>query len=178
MDAIKAKLIEEQRTNNIADIDTDLPNAEFLRYYVNTVHDFIESNHVEACLVLMHAENFYDVIVNYGKLAGDHLMKILGERARGAIRGEDAITYLGDGVLGLLLFDCSKENAPSVLNRIMVKMLSNPIEVKAGVEVITTVNVVYRQILLEDSFDTVIKRCHDTLEKTASQGGDRVVEAE
>lgn len=177
MDAIKAQLIEEQRSNNIIDIDTELPNPEFLRYYVNTVHDFIESNHVEACIIVVHAESFYDTIVNYGKLAGDQLVKVLGERARSATRGEDTVAYLGDGMLGLLLFDCNAENAPAAMGRIKAKMLASPVEVKAGVEVSATLNVAYHQISVEDNYDSVVKLCMDTLEKTASEGGDRVTEA-
>lgn len=177
MDIIKAQLIEEQRTNTVVDVDTDLPNAEFLRYYVNTVHDFIESHRVEACLIVMHAENFYDTIVANGKLSGDQLMKVLGERAKGATRAEDAVTYLGDGMLGLLLFDCDAKNAPSAINRIKIKMLIAPVEVKAGIEVSTTLNTVYHQLLLEDSFDSVIKLCTGAIEKQAAAGGDKVAEA-
>lgn len=178
IDAIKVKLIEEQHSNAVTDIDTDLPNAEFLRSYVNTVHDFIESQRVEAVLVTMHIEIFYDSIVNYGKLAGDQLVKTLGGRAKSSARAEDAITYLGDGVLGLLLFDCDAPNAPYAINRIKNKMLASPIEVKPGIKVPARLNVVYHQIALEDRFDNMLKQCYAAAEKSLQDGGSKVTEVE
>lgn len=176
MDLIKAQLIEEQHSNLITDVDTDLPNAEFMRFYVNAVHEFIESNNVEATFVTALAESYYDTIVSQGKLAGDRLMKTLGERANSSARAEDAVTYLGEGVLGFLLFDCSAENAPAALNRILGKMLQTEIEVSEGVTVDTYVNTVYHQISHEDSFETIVQLCYDALNQTSESEGNKLSE--
>ena len=176
LEAIKKQLIEEQKANNSIDPATSLPNYIALRQYITLVRDFVEKSRVEAIFALIDIETYDQTLHTKGEMAANLLVQTVGERFRKASRAEDTIGVIGNGIVGVLLFDCNTANAPLAFNRIKNKIIEAPVEIKPGLEVSVTINIAYHQVAENDTVEKVFRNCASMLDRSAQSGGNDIVQ--
>ena len=174
---MKAQMVEEQDANAYVDNMTGLPNITALRRYIEILLSYVKTNHIEATFALIDVESYYDVAEKYGVAEAAQMVKAVGERYRSAARAEDSIGYINEGIMGVLLFDCSSQSAPAAFGRIKNRLTDKPVEISTVGLVPVRVNITYHQINENDMVDGIIRLCAEVLDRSAKAGGNDMVEA-
>lgn len=176
MKEIKQRLQQEVSAQQITDTDTGLPSIAALLQYIDIVAEFITTHKVEAAFGIIDIEPFYPIQENYGPAAANRLMKEIGDRFKRTVRAEDSLGYFGDGMLGVLLFDCNNENAMVALRRIRASFTNKPIEILPGQSENITVNISFRQIIAGEDVGTLVQDCAAVLDRAAEEGGNKITQ--
>lgn len=177
MAEIKKHLVEEQKANVNIDTDTGLPTIMALREYIELVREFVQRNHVEATFALLDIENYENIAQTSGVEIANRLVQEVGERFRKASRAEDTVGVIGNGIVGVLLFDCNATNAPLAFGRIKNSIVEKPVMLAPAIDVTVKLNIVFHQIEEKDVVDTVFRTCATLLDRSARAGGNDIVEA-
>lgn len=103
------KLAEEFRYRALHDTLTGLPNRALLNEEFNRAVAHAKRVGKHFAVLLLDLDNFKVINDNYGHEAGDELLKLVANKIRAALRGEDIVCRLGGDEFIILLEDVESE---------------------------------------------------------------------
>lgn len=112
--------------------NNDIPDKGFFERCLKQVLASIADKKITANFALL---SICDYPMLKGSLSDKSFVALLGEinnRYHTTSRLDDAIGYLGDGKIGLLIIDCAPENLIIVLERILTKITAQAITLPTG----------------------------------------------
>jgi diguanylate cyclase (GGDEF)-like protein/PAS domain S-box-containing protein len=114
-DMTEAKLLTEKIEYQAShDALTDLVNRREFDVFVQRVVEKSQQDHSEQALCYLDLDQFKVVNDTCGHLAGDELLRQLGDILRSSIRQHDVLARLGGDEFGVLMYQCSLAQALSV----------------------------------------------------------------
>jgi GGDEF domain-containing protein len=91
-------------------------------------------------------------------------------------RTDDVIVNLGDARFGIILFECSQENAKLVTNRLRMKVANNPVVGENNQQISLTCSIAYTRIEGNKSREEPFRYCNKVLDQHQHEAGNRVYE--
>src|SRR3954453_8129665 len=129
----EAELIRQAELNEhqaLHDPLTGLPNRVLFGERIAHAITHAERRDTRLAILMMDLNRFKEVNDSLGHQAGDELLKVVGDRLRGALRASDTVARLGGDEFGLLLPEPSEtEDVIGVIDRIR-QALERPIYVQ------------------------------------------------
>lgn len=125
------RIVEQQRVMEYMsyhDYLTGLANRRAFTEFGEKLIALARREHREAALLFLDLSKFKDVNDKYGHIIGDELLRIIGERLRGAVRQDDLVARFGGDEFLILTYDVCPENMNPLLNRI-VHTIEEPIKI-------------------------------------------------
>jgi diguanylate cyclase (GGDEF)-like protein len=116
--------------------------------------------------------HFKEVNDSFGHAAGDELLRTLGPRLRGSLRGGDVLARIGGDELGVVLTDADAAYATTVAERLAVK-LEDPF-VLGAVRVRITASIGIAVAPADATDSAGLMRCADAAMYRAKASGERV----
>jgi len=129
----------------------------------------------ELVWLAMDVDNFKRFNDDYGHLAGDALLKSMGDLLNEKVRKGNVIGRVGGEEFAILLVSCSLENAQGFIARLLVDFEALSIETEMGDSVGATLSIGATEVQLGESIDKVWKRADDLLYQAKEQGRNQVV---
>jgi len=166
----------EQRIRQLAHFDelTGLPNRAL--FQDRLTQSILHAERAQTCVALMFIDldNFKAINDSLGHLAGDELLREVGERLRDSVRAEDTIARMGGDEFTVLLGDlpdaATAQRVAARLSRIILEALDQPVH-RGGHEMFTdgSIGVAIYPRDAEQAEDLV--RCADTAMYAAKKAG-------
>lgn len=152
---------------------TGLPNRLLFRDRVEQEIAISHRNQQQAAVLFLDLDRFKNVNDTLGHDAGDHLLKLVSERMRGAIRNNDTVARQGGDEFMVLLRDIhSTEDAALVAGHI-IKQLQSPFMLGAQeVHIGTSIGIA---LYPEDGrdFDALTKHADVAMYHAKANGGEQ-----
>ncbi|MCD6035848.1 MAG: response regulator PleD [Rickettsiales bacterium] len=142
-----------------------------------TVNHIHKLHTMESSVVVVMIDNPKAVLPEE-LLLRNELITAIGQRCIESCRTDDALVYLGQGRFGVVLFECPRDSAKTVANRICVSMAKAPFLLTGRKQVGLTVSVSYEEILEASAPASLIQRCNRVLDLHLEDGGNRVYNPE
>lgn len=118
-------LTEERRLQSVTDELTGLGNRRYLFQVLDAF--FVEYDHRRGperrlAFLFVDLDHFKEINDSFGHSAGDQLLKQLGPRLAGSLRGSDLLVRLGGDELGVVLIDTDLNHASGVAERLLARI--------------------------------------------------------
>jgi len=174
---LKEKVKSNESKIEAKDPQTGLPTIDSIVYAVDLSYYFMEQHHaIEACLVLFEVGNISYYKETYGEYVAYDIIGMLGGMVKKCCREEDVVSYMGDGIIGLVLIDCNAQDAKVVLRRIINRVNTSKMTMQNGKPINLALAVSFTQMRQDREVVDMINACENGLNKIASEGGDGVVQ--
>ena len=126
-------------------------------------------------VIMMDIDNFKDVNDNFGHIAGDQVIEILGKRLRNLIRGDDLAGRYG-GEEFIFFLSCDKATAKAVGERLCSSIASQAFVIDNNKKLFITVSLGVAFRTLDDRhFKDILKRADEMLYKAKRTGKNKVI---
>ena len=135
-------------------ITDGLTNLFNKRYFLETLEKETaraRRYHRPLSLIMIDLDHFKNVNDTYGHLAGDHILKELGELLRSRIRREEIVVRYGGEELAILLPETGKDGAMKVAEQ-MRKRVEDHTFIFAGKKITITISAGVAE-LIETNYD-------------------------
>jgi len=132
--------LAEARSQAVTDYLTSLPNR---RLFIRRTRDAITAGRLTGTgvtVMLLDLDNFKQLNDTLGHTAGDELLRLIGPRLHGAVRGTDTVARLGGDEFGLLLNPAPEAQATGRLADKVLRALHDPFDVH-GLSLRTTASI-------------------------------------
>lgn len=175
MDELKKQIMEQNSADEVLDVDIGVPNQVSIIKSLELIQTFIKEHHLEASFAVVSLDKLDSYYAIDSGNTANHIIRSVYETIAGTCREGDILGYLGDGRIGVALFDCSSENAKIVLNRIRMMIsskVSNPSE--SGADAGITVSSGFSAITLDFKIDEMLRKCRTSLMEAQNAGGNRI----
>ena len=134
-DEISVRKEAEEKLKYLAlhDALTGLPNRYLFEELCDAALRLAQRNKLEQAILFVDIDGFKKINDTLGHNAGDELLVLIGERLEKCVRNSDVVARIGgDEFVAHLAGTCSEQNAKLVASK-MVKTISTPFELAAGV---------------------------------------------
>lgn len=129
-DRLEEKLEEERRIlEHLSAHDplTTLMNRRALTKYAEKILSLAKRQGKEIAVMFIDLREFKQLNDAYGHTTGDNALKVIAERLKKSVRQEDAVARIGGDEFIVVAYDCGKEQAEKLANRI-VNVVEEPIK--------------------------------------------------
>jgi len=159
------------------DQQTGLATVDSIVYAVDLSYHFMEQHHaIEACLALIEVGNIGYYKETYGEYVAYDTIGMLGGMVKQCCREEDVVSYMGDGVIGLVLIDCNAQDAKIVLRRVVSRVNASKMTMQNGKPINLALAVSFTQMRQERPIEDMLNACESGLNKIASEGGEGIIQ--
>ena len=174
---IRSKSLDEDKARyRLLSETDDLTGVLNRRGFVQKAERYILScDNKELVWLALDVDNFKRFNDNYGHLAGDDLLKSMGDLLIEKVRKGNVIGRVGGEEFAILLVSCSLENAQGFIGRLLVDFESLSIETEQGSSASTTLSIGATAVRPGESVDKVWKRADDLLYQAKELGRNQVV---
>lgn len=177
MEELRQKIIESQKESDLTEYaDIGVADAELVQSNLELIHSFVKDHFFEASFTVMQVDQLATLEELHGKGVTNEVLKHVCDITRQSLREADILGYMGDGYIGLTLFDCNGEDAKLVLNRLRMAIESKPVGDKGSGEPVT-VSIGFMQLVPNTEVETIISMCYDASQKARDAGGNRIYKA-
>jgi PAS domain S-box-containing protein len=174
---LKEKVKNSESAIETKDPQTGLPTIDSIVYAIDLSYYFMEQHHaIEACFVLVEVGNIGYYKQTYGEYVAYDTIGMLGGMIKKCCREEDVVSYMGDGVIGLVLIDCNAQDAKIVLKRILSRVSSSKITMQNGKPINLALAVSFTQMRQDREVADMINACENGLNKLASERGEGLIQ--
>lgn len=126
-------------------------------------------------VIMMDIDNFKDVNDNFGHIAGDQVIEILGKRLKNLIRGDDLAGRYG-GEEFIFFLSCDKATVKAVGERLRSSIASQAFVIDNNKKLFITVSLGVAFRTLDDRhFKDILKRADEMLYKAKRTGKNKVI---
>ncbi|MFV9875637.1 MAG: diguanylate cyclase [Rickettsiales endosymbiont of Dermacentor nuttalli] len=158
------KQLQTNRSNpTMIEEDTGVMNKESFLECLSLVSEFINHNPIDTCIAMINIINYKNIVNNYGTKITKQFITEIVNRYNDCTRTEDVIGSLQENSLGVILFNCSAQDAVTVATRIKHKILSSPIMVDNNINIVPEVNIDYISITPNTNIYNIIDKCEKLL---------------
>ncbi|MCH8273129.1 MAG: GGDEF domain-containing protein, partial [Candidatus Marinimicrobia bacterium] len=114
----RLKLLIEKRSQNLYDKTTGLPNIKHFKESIEK--EIIRAKRYEEkfSIFIIDIVNFGKINKKYSQLAGDFVLKSIGQQAKRLIRESDMVTRYGGDEFSLIMLGVSKTFAIDIAKRV------------------------------------------------------------
>ncbi|AIL65917.1 hypothetical protein NOVO_07925 [Rickettsiales bacterium Ac37b] len=141
---------------------TGIMNKQAFLECLSLVSEFISNNPIDSCIAMISISNYSNIVKNYGTTITKQFITEIVHRYNECTRMEDVIGSLQDNTLGVILFNCSAQDAVTVATRIKHKIHSSPIVIDNNINIIAEINIGYIAITPNTSIYNLIDKCELT----------------
>ncbi|MCH8304085.1 MAG: diguanylate cyclase [Candidatus Marinimicrobia bacterium] len=126
----RLKLLIEKRSQNLYDKTTGLPNIKHFKESIEK--EIIRAKRYEEkfSIFIIDIDNFGKINKKYSQLAGDLVLKTVGQQAKQLIRESDTVTRYGGDEFSLVILGVSKELAIDIAKRVRKDFEKSVLEYK------------------------------------------------
>ncbi|TFB12650.1 diguanylate cyclase [Candidatus Marinimicrobia bacterium MT.SAG.4] len=126
----RLKLLIEKRSQNLYDKTTGLPNIKHFKESIEK--EIIRAKRYEEkfSIFIIDIDNFGKINKKYSQLAGDLVLKTVGQQAKQLIRESDTVTRYGGDEFSLVILGVSKELAIEIAERVRKDLEKSVLEYK------------------------------------------------
>ena len=126
----RLKLLIEKRSQNLYDKTTGLPNIKHFKESIEK--EIIRAKRYEEkfSIFIIDIDNFGKINKKYSQLAGNLVLKTVGQQAKQLIRESDTVTRYGGDEFSLVILGVSKELAIDIAKRVRKDFEKSVLEYK------------------------------------------------
>ncbi len=170
--SLKEKVIKMLNIVNLDPLTQVLSRVSFLRSLQEALERFYKFK-VKFSFCLIDVDYFKKINDTYGHLAGDLVLRKIGEILKSSLRGKDLVGRYGGEEFGIILLDIDKEEAKKVVERIR-KNVEKHIFLYEDKKIKVTISAGVTDVKDYDTINTLIKRADIALYKAKNNGRNRV----
>lgn len=148
---------------------TGLCNRSLLEQFVAREIERARRYERPLALLLLDVDHFKDVNDRYGHSIGDEVLREVGRRLQGAVRGSDVVARWGGEEFMLLAPETGGEQALELAEKLRV-LVRDEVIARAGR---VTVSVGVAGLDADDNFESLFRRVDDALYAAKTDGRDR-----
>ena len=152
---------------------TGLPNRSFFLDQLQRAADASRSEGKGLALLFIDVDDFKLVNDSLGHATGDHLLRVVSERLKGAIRGPDVVARLGGDEFAILLTECEEAEAALVAQRVL-EVMNEPVRLATRLHVSASVGVLWLSAP-EASAEELLRDADVAMYRAKSEGKSRSV---
>ena len=175
----REKHIKNLETLAITDELTGLYNSRFFYAILDKTIARVDRGNEDASLIIADIDNFKLFNDNYGHLAGDKVLRVMGSTLKSEIRKLDVACRYGGEEFGVILPDTDEKDALDVAYRLNRKVSGCPIEFEdeSGnmYNLPVSVSIGVGQVIKGDSAKNLVNRVDKYLYKAKEAGKNCVV---
>ncbi|MDY7562476.1 diguanylate cyclase [Pseudomonas sp. 10B1] len=165
--------LEEQRQKALVDPLTTLPNRAAWSERLEHEVDLWQKNGNNLLLSMLDLDHFKRINDNYGHLAGDKVLKIIGTELRKRLRPGDFIARFGGEEFVLLIPETSMIEGMALLNKLRMAVEACPFHFK-GEPVTITLSMGITAFRVGERSESVIHRADQALYRAKNEGRNRI----
>lgn len=165
--------LEEQRQKALIDPLTTLPNRAAWSERLEHEVDLWQKNGNNLLLSMLDLDHFKRINDNYGHLAGDKVLKIIGTELRKRLRPGDFIARFGGEEFVLLIPETSMIEGMALLNKLRMAVEACPFHFK-GEPVTITLSMGITAFRVGERSESVIHRADQALYRAKNEGRNRI----
>lgn len=166
--------LQEERARALTDVLTGLPNREAWEERLAQEYERWKRYRQPVCLVVIDIDHFKAINDNYGHLAGDKAIRLIGRSLRDRLRTPDFVARYGGEEFTVLMPETSSEQALVVIDELRAHVASLPFHFRGNqVSITFSAGVVD----FDDRGDApaLFERADQALYKAKQTGRDRVM---
>jgi diguanylate cyclase (GGDEF)-like protein len=158
----------------LADIDllTGLPKAPYMRKHIADLLSQMRQPRI-AALLCLDLDQFHSINLHYGRTIGDHMLKEIGSRLKGLLRGNDPVARIGGDSFMVLQYEVKRPSDVARLASRISGEISRPIQL--GSELVTVTPSIGIALIPRDGndVDTLMEKAQKAAmaPKDRSRGG-------
>jgi diguanylate cyclase (GGDEF)-like protein len=148
----------------LADVDllTGLPKAPYMRKHLAELLELKRNSHI-AALHCLDLDQFHAINLQYGRATGDQILKEVGTRLRGLLRGNDPVARIGGDSFMVLQYEVKRpSDVARLASRISVE-ISRPIQL--GSETVSVTPLIGFALIPRDGndVDTLMEKAQNAV---------------
>jgi len=120
---------------------TGLMNRRAFWHVLEQALDRVSRGGEHALLLALDIDHFKRINDNYGHPAGDHVLRVVTQRLRQAVRPMDDVARVGGEEFAVLCPNCPPSFAAAVAHRARTAVESEPIELPGHAPIVVTISV-------------------------------------
>ncbi len=171
--------IEELKNKIISDNDPKaITDVKGLMSAYNTVYDFIETDPIDVTLVTFGVDNYKSYLAHYNENELNEIFNKFAKFIKETCRDQDVVAYIENGIIAVILIDCSSQNALDVINRVIKANVNESSKIKMfdGRNFKPTLSVSYTQLDSAYNPSDVFDACMENTLNIQENGGHSISE--
>lgn len=181
IEALRDKLMSIHKDKAAAlDTKTGLANAQLLTNTLSHIVEFIKGYAIDISFALMNIDKLANLSQKYEGETESNILRAIGAIAEQTCRNEDLVGVMGNGTIGIILFDCNATDAQVVLNRLRQAVGTTqikPYEFEEKPLINVTSSFAFAELTGNHNIQELLNSCKASLDKAEKAGGNRVVQA-
>lgn len=144
----------------------------------NTAYEFIEADPIDVTLVTFGVDSYNSYLTHYDESGLTNILNGFAKFIKETCRDEDVVAYIEKGIIGVILIDCSKQDALDVINRVIKANANAAAKIKMvdGSNFKTSLSISYTQIDPEYNSSDVFDACLENTLNIQEAGGNSTSE--
>lgn len=169
-DFLKTNLESRQEV----DAATGLPNRTTTENYLKLLKNYLAANEMTASFAVIRLDRHERNFAHYGEKGCQVLLQHVANCCRSTFRSEDVVSVLADHVLGLILFDISRESVRMVLNRLRWNVRNHRLAFGSKDDFSVTISIAFDMINEVD--EDILSRCETEIERLGKDERNGLIE--
>lgn len=147
----------------IIDEGTALPDAHSAKRCLDMVIPHVEKQELTACFVMIRLDRYEKSLALYGQEGVDTQLKHIIKALEQNLRDDDKCFAMGNGNLGVVLFNIPEESIRVVLNRLRWYVATHRIEFGGKEDFSVTISMNFKILDGEDNAHEIVNKCTELL---------------
>ncbi len=163
-DAVRQIIKENFKGHESLDTQTDLPNRASLVKDIELMKHHANSSDMLSCFAVLQIDGYNKLLSKNGNSVCNEIVKFVASTASRCLRPDDVVGSVGDGRIGVLLVDITKDSERLVLNRLRWQVASNPFVDEDKKSISLSASISFFAISALNSDKKVLERCEVALD--------------
>ncbi len=136
-----------------------VPNRQSTFDFLKTVVRHVSQHELSACFAVVRLDRYEKSIARYGEDGTNEQLRFVIEGMIRNFRSDDVICYLGNGLVGIVLFNIPHDSVRVVLNRLRWNIATRKIEYGGKKDFSITVSITFKYLSEDDEAEDIVDRC-------------------
>lgn len=152
-----------------------IPNRATAEGFLPLLRNYLAETGMEASFAVIRMDRFDKSMARYGHTGCQQLLQHMSSSCRTTFRNEDIVFALNEKMLGIVLFDISRESARLVFNRLRWKIRNHLIEFGGKPNFSVTGTLVF-DMIDADRGETILTRTEDAAKAVDAEERNGLIE--